>query len=63
MTRKQFINKMIECNDRVYMMNSGKHLPGEIRKFYRDLRLKKVKAGSYAEAWELFKPVRNCVGM
>ena len=41
----------------------GKHIDGKTLAFYRDKDLTTIEANSYAEAWEMMKPLRDCVNM
>ncbi len=62
MTRKRWRNLMIELCRRVAEDN-GKHIDGKTLAWYRDKDITTIKVKSYAEGWEMMKPVRNTVGM
>ena len=63
MTRKRFIKLCIAMCEKLQMQNDGRHVKGKILRWYRDKDLTTIDAKSYAEAWEMLKPARDCVGM
>ena len=62
MTKKRFRKLMVALMTKVYE-NNGKHIDGATLAFYRDKDMTNMKVNSYAEAWELVKPLRESVGM
>ena len=63
MTKKRFRNLCVAMCERIQNQYDGGHLKGKTLKWYRDKDLTTIEAKSYAEAWELLKPARDCVGM
>lgn len=63
MTRKRFLNLTVALINIIYRMpcNGKTGLDGKNLKWYRDWNLTKTPYKSYDEAWEGFKPLRNCV--
>lgn len=59
MTRKKFEGLRLELCRRVYEQQGLKFNPRPLKGLRPDF----TKVGSYAEAWEGLKPVRDCVGM
>ena len=59
MTRKRFNGLRMELCRRLAVNAGQKFNPTSLR----DLRPDFTKVGSYAEAWEMLKPARDCVGM
>ena len=62
MTKKKFRKMMVALMVKVLEKN-GKHIDGKTLAWYRDKDLTSIKAQSYAEAWEVVKPLRDLVGM
>ena len=63
MTRKKYIKMVRALCEKLHYKYNGGHLDGKSLKFYRDTNINKITPNSYAEAWELLKPARDCVGM
>lgn len=62
MTRKRFIKLCVAMSEKI-LQKQGRHMSGEVLKWYRDKDLTTIQAKSYAEAWEILKPARDIVGM
>ena len=59
MTRQRFNGLRLELCRRLHEAEGKKFNPRSLR----DLRPDFTKVHSYAEAWEMLKPARDCVGM
>lgn len=62
MTRQRFFGLRLELMRRIYAMECNTDKKFNARSL-RDLRPNFEVVGSYAEAWEMLKPARDCVGM
>lgn len=62
MTRKRYIKLVTAVCEKHFAINGG-HLKGKDLKWFRDFYLTKTLHKSYAEAWEEWKPLRDCVNM
>lgn len=63
MTRKKYIKMVIAMSEKMYV-SQGKHLNGEVLKWFRDFNIAKIsRFNSYNDAWENLKVLRNCVKM
>ena len=45
------------------LKKGGNRIDGKTLAWYRDKDLSSIQAQSYAEAWEMVKPLRDIVGM
>lgn len=66
MKRKRFNNLCKELCDRVQYQYNGEHLKGNTLRFFDDRTHRVgsvIKVASYAEAWEMLKPLRESVNM
>lgn len=63
MTRKRYIKLTRAMAEKIQYKYNGKHLDGKVLKFYESRNITNIKPNSYAEAWEILKPVRDLVGM
>lgn len=63
MTRRRYVKLSMGLCEKICKKYNNTHVCGKDLKYYRDLNITKIKANSYAEAWERLKPARDCVGM